>query len=89
MEDPFINFGPLQKFLDDQQIEEIWINTPERIFIARNGESELTTLVLEAVEVRDLVERMLALTGRRVDLSNPLWMQDCQAGLGCMLQSQM
>ncbi|MEI7798496.1 MAG: ATPase, T2SS/T4P/T4SS family, partial [Actinomycetes bacterium] len=71
MEDPFINFGPLQKFLDDQQIEEIWINAPERIFIARNGESELTTLVLEAVEVRDLVERMLALTGRRVDLSNP------------------
>ena len=71
MEDPFINFGPLQQFLDDQQIEEIWINAPERIFIARNGESELTTLVLEAVEVRDLVERMLALTGRRVDLSNP------------------
>ena len=71
MENPFINFGPLQHFLDDQQIEEIWINAPERIFVARNGESELTTLVLEANEVRDLVERMLALTGRRVDLSNP------------------
>lgn len=71
MEDPFTNFGPLQNFLDDREIEEIWINAPERIFIARNGESELTTLVLEANEVRDLVERMLALTGRRVDLSNP------------------
>ena len=71
MEDPFINFGPLQNFLDDREIEEIWINAPERIFIARNGESELTTLVLETNEVRDLVERMLALTGRRVDLSNP------------------
>ena len=71
MEDPFVNFGPLQNYLDDQQIEEIWINAPERIFIARNGESELTTLVLEAVQVRDLVERMLASSGRRVDLSNP------------------
>ena len=69
--DPDIVFGPIAELMSDPTIEEIWINAPERIFIARNGESELTTLVLEANEVRDLVERMLALTGRRVDLSNP------------------
>src|SRR5690606_38539850 len=38
---------------------------------ARNGVAELTDVSLTAVEVRDLVERMLQSTGRRVDLSSP------------------
>jgi pilus assembly protein CpaF len=64
-------FGPLQPLLDDPSIEEIWINEPGRIFIARNGKSELTSVMLGDAEVRGLVERMLASSGRRVDLSNP------------------
>lgn len=64
-------FGPLQPLLDDPTIEEIWINEPGRIFVARNGKSELTSVILGDAEVRGLVERMLASSGRRVDLSNP------------------
>ena len=64
-------FGLLQPLLDDPSIEEIWINEPGRIFVARNGKSELTSVILSDVEVRALVERMLATSGRRVDLSNP------------------
>ncbi|MDU1465208.1 CpaF family protein, partial [Dermabacter sp.] len=64
-------FGALQTFLDDPEIEEIWINSPSEIFVHRNGVSELTPLVLSAGEVRGLVERMLAQTGRRLDLSTP------------------
>src|SRR5690606_13087634 len=56
-------FGPLQKYLDDPTVEEIWINEPSKVFVARNGRSELTTTVLTADEVRDLVERMLKTTG--------------------------
>ena len=64
-------FGLLQPLLDDPSVEEIWINEPGRIFIARNGKSELTSVILSDSEVRGLVERMLATSGRRVDLSNP------------------
>ncbi|MET1052172.1 MAG: ATPase, T2SS/T4P/T4SS family [Mycetocola sp.] len=64
-------FGPLQPYLDDPSIEEIWINAPTRIFIARDGIPELTNTVLTESGVRDLVERMLQTTGRRVDLSSP------------------
>ena len=64
-------FGSLQPFLDDPTVEEIWINEPGRIFVARNGGSELTSVILSDSEVRGLVERMLASSGRRVDLSNP------------------
>ena len=64
-------FGPLQQFLDDPEVEEIWINQPDRVFVARNGMSELTTVVLTESELADLVERMLRTSGRRLDLSTP------------------
>ncbi|MEO8094729.1 MAG: ATPase, T2SS/T4P/T4SS family, partial [Pseudolysinimonas sp.] len=64
-------FGALQPFFDDVGIEEIWINAPDAVFIARDGIPELTGIVLGDGEVRDLVERMLQSSGRRVDLSSP------------------
>lgn len=69
--DSVAGFGPLQRYLDDPAVEEIWINQPGRVFIARHGRSELTTTVLGAGELRDLVERMLKPSGRRLDLSSP------------------
>ena len=67
----FTGYGPLQPLFDDPSVEEIWINEPGRVFIAREGRSELTTIVLSDGEIRDLVERMLRASGRRLDLSNP------------------
>jgi pilus assembly protein CpaF len=64
-------FGALQPFFDDPEVEEIWINGPAKVFIARNGVPELTEVELTGAEVRDLVERMLQSSGRRVDLSSP------------------
>jgi hypothetical protein len=63
--------GPLQPYLDDPEVEELWINAPDRVYIARAGVSERTPLQLTDSSVRDLVERMLHATGRRVDLSQP------------------
>lgn len=64
-------FGPLQGFLEDPAVEEIWINDPSRVFIARNGRHELTNLVLTTAQVNELVERMLKSSGRRIDISSP------------------
>ena len=69
--DSVAGYGPLQKYFDDPDLEEIWINEPSRVFIARGGVAELTTTILTKDAVRDLVERMLKSTGRRVDLSSP------------------
>ena len=65
------SFGPLQKLIEDDSIEEIWINTPNRVFVARGGKSELTNLVLTKDIVHDLIERLLIWGGRRLDVSNP------------------
>ena len=64
-------FGPLQQYFDDPSVEEIWVNEPTKVFVARGGVAELTTTILTAEDVRDLVERMLKASGRRVDLSSP------------------
>ncbi|TYL50173.1 CpaF family protein [Nocardioides sp. BGMRC 2183] len=64
-------FGPLQPLLDDPTVEEVWINSADRVFCARNGRHELTNIVLTDTEVAELVERMLKTTGRRIDLSRP------------------
>lgn len=69
--DAVAGFGPLQPLLDDPAIEEIWLNAPNEIFVARNGESELTSAALTEQQVHDLVERMLKSSGRRLDLSSP------------------
>jgi pilus assembly protein CpaF len=69
--DAVAGLGPLQRYLDDPEVEEIWINEPSRVFVSRRGESELTTTMLTSGQVRDLVEQMLKSSGRRLDLSSP------------------
>ena len=69
--DAVAGLGPLQQYLDDPEVEEIWINSPSKVFVARRGEPELTTTILTAGQIRDLVEQMLKASGRRLDLSKP------------------
>jgi pilus assembly protein CpaF len=69
--DAVAGFGALQPYLDDPTVEEIWVNEPGRVFVARAGRSELTATVLAPGAVEHLVERMLAGSGRRVDMSSP------------------
>ena len=64
-------FGALQRYLDDPEVEEVWINSPDRVFIARAGKHELTSTILTAAQVAELVERMLKSSGRRIDRSQP------------------
>lgn len=64
-------FGALQPLLDDPEVEEIWLNGTGHVHAARGGIAERTGLRLDETTVRDLVERMLQSTGRRVDISQP------------------
>ncbi len=63
--------GPLQPWYDDPEVEELWVNGPDAVFAARGGQTVATGIRIDEVGIRDLVERMLLRTGRRVDLSTP------------------
>ncbi|MFC0581448.1 CpaF family protein [Micrococcoides hystricis] len=69
--DLVVGFGPLQPLLDDPDVEEIWINQPDKVFVARSQGTELTGIRLTAEQVTYLVERMLKSSGRRIDYSSP------------------
>lgn len=71
LKDELMGMGPLQQFLDDPGVEEIWINSPDRVFIARAGLSQRVDVLLTSESIRGLVERMLRPTGRRIDMSQP------------------
>jgi pilus assembly protein CpaF len=64
-------FGAIQRYLDDPTVEEVWINDPSRVFVARGGRHELTPTILSTEQVQELVERMLKSSGRRIDVSQP------------------
>lgn len=63
--------GPLQPWYDDQDVEELWINGPDAVYAARGGVPVSTGIRISESEIRDLVERLLQRTGRRVDLTTP------------------
>ncbi len=71
LDDAITGFGPLQPYLDDPMVEEIWINAPDSVFVSRGGDSQLTGMQLSPEGIRHLVERMLNSSGRRLDLSSP------------------
>mgnify|MGYP003348240930 CR=1 FL=1 len=50
-------FGALAPLMEDGDVEEIWINSPSRIFAARKGISELTNINMTGDEVKNLIEK--------------------------------
>lgn len=64
-------YGPLQPLLDDTAIEEIWINSPNEVFVASQGVTRCLDIQISQELIQTLVEKMLRNTGRRLDRSTP------------------
>jgi len=64
-------YGPIDHLVADPEIEEIWINSPEHIFVSKNSQTFKLAMSLTALEIRQVVERMLRDSGRRLDRSEP------------------
>jgi pilus assembly protein CpaF len=63
--------GQLIELIEDHEVDEIWINDPDHVFISRRGVTQLTELVLEVEELNTMVDLLLRHSGRRVDRSQP------------------
>ncbi len=70
-ENRLLGFGTLQPLLDDSSIEEIWINSESKVFVARSGVSTRIPVTFTSGEIESLIERMLRPIGRRLDRSSP------------------
>jgi pilus assembly protein CpaF len=66
-------FGPVQPLLEDDGITEIMVNGPQQVYIERNGKLILTDIKFrDDGHVMNVIERIVAPLGRRVDRSSPL-----------------
>lgn len=61
----------LEALMKDETIEEIWVNSPEKVFISRFGISQKLNFELRNDDVALWVERMLLNSNRRLDMSQP------------------
>jgi pilus assembly protein CpaF len=69
----FFRLGPLQPLLDDESIEEVIVNAPDRGFVVRAGgaKEEIHPGFVSDEEVRSLLARIIARAGRRIDDASP------------------
>lgn len=71
IETQLTGFGVLQPYLDDEEIEEIWLNRPNEIFYSKAGLSIREELALDRDQLQTFIQRMLRESNRRVDRVSP------------------
>jgi pilus assembly protein CpaF len=68
-----LGFGPLESLLSDHSISEIMCNAHDEVWIERSGQIERSDVVFTSPDqYRRIIDRMVAIVGRRVDESSPM-----------------
>jgi pilus assembly protein CpaF len=68
-----VGLGPLEPLLNDPEVDEIMVNGPHQIYTERRGKIELTPIRFrDNGHVMQVVDRMVAPLGRRVDEKSPM-----------------
>ena len=68
-----LGFGPLEPLLADPEITEIMINGPQRVFVERRGRITAHPPLFESTaHLLQVIERVVAGIGRRVDEASPM-----------------
>jgi pilus assembly protein CpaF len=68
-----LGLGPLQPLLEDPEVDEIMVSGLQPVWVERRGRVEATGVAFASEgQLRDVIERVLAPAGRRVDEASPL-----------------
>lgn len=71
--DEMLGLGPIEPLLKDETVTEIMINGPKHIFVERLGKLHLTKVQFhDDMHLMNIIERIIAPLGRRIDESSPL-----------------
>jgi len=64
--------GPLEPLLQDETVNDILVNGPNRVFVERAGKLELTDVTFkDERHLLRIIDKIVSAVGRRVDESNP------------------
>jgi len=71
--DDVLGLGPLEALLADPSITEIMANHPKQIYVEKACEPTLSAVTFESErQMRQVIDRIVSLVGRRVDESTPI-----------------
>ncbi len=73
LKDEILGFGPLQPLLDDPTVSEIMVNSAKEIYLEREGViSRYDRTFRDDAHIMQVIERIIAPLGRRLDESSPM-----------------
>ena len=67
-----LGFGPIQALLDDNDVTEIMVNGPKKVFVEKKGQLVKTNVIFDDDDhVLRIIDRIIMPLGRRVDADSP------------------
>jgi pilus assembly protein CpaF len=67
-----LGFGPIQSLLDDEDVSEIMVNGPKKIFVEKKGKLTKTNITFDDDDhVLRIIDRIILPLGRHVDGDSP------------------
>lgn len=68
-----LGYGPIDPLLKDDSISEVMVNSPSQVYVERKGKLVLTDVKFrDDAHVMQVIEKILAPLGRRIDESSPM-----------------
>jgi pilus assembly protein CpaF len=70
--DELTGFGPIQSLLDDEDISEVMVNGPKKVFVEKKGRLTKSAVTFDDDDhVLRVIDRIILPLGRRVDADTP------------------
>ena len=70
--DELTGFGPIQPLLDDEEVSEVMVNGPKKVFIEKKGRLTKSAVTFDDDDhVLRVIDRIILPLGRRVDADTP------------------
>jgi len=68
-----VGLGPLEPLLNDPEVDEVMVNGPDKIYVERKGKLSITNQRFrDNGHIMQIVERIIAPLGRRIDEKSPM-----------------
>src|SRR5438874_400821 len=71
--DDILGYGPIDRYLKEEEITEVMVNGPHSIYVERAGKIESTgTTFVDEDHLRRIIDKIVAQVGRRIDEATPM-----------------
>jgi pilus assembly protein CpaF len=71
--DDIMGYGPIDQFLKDDNVSEVMVNGPDRIYVETKGKLVLSNAAfIDEQHLRRIIDKIVSQVGRRIDDSTPM-----------------